>query len=208
MQWTPELKNCLTLHYKVPARTKVTLLVEAWDEDIGFADDLIGLTEVDVSHMVEPGASNCRLLCALMDESQQEQRGTIVITASAESIMAPYVDVDWGRCVTAGREGKGGVCFPVGFCAALFSVNRFATALWVLFSFYTSDSVWVHMCPQCALLVVGSTRICDGGDVVAFDAAGTVPCHAVCCLTASCTCGWCLASALPTVTLSRNKTRT
>lgn len=91
LQWTPEHRNSLSLSYRVPIGSRVTLYLEAWDEDIGFDDDLIGMGEVDVSDLVVPGAPTSRLLCALADAKREEDRGVIVLTAAPQGVAKPYV---------------------------------------------------------------------------------------------------------------------
>ncbi len=89
LQWNSSLRNCHVLSYNIALHAKLKLCVEAWDEDYGSADDLIGLGDVDVSHMLVHGAPNSRLLCALHDEACTEPRGVIVLTVSADTTTLP-----------------------------------------------------------------------------------------------------------------------
>ena len=63
----------------------MNLIVEAWDEDIGSADDLIGVAEMNVSALATGHAPDSELVCQLWDAKGKEKRGVIVIQISGSS---------------------------------------------------------------------------------------------------------------------------
>ncbi len=70
----------------------MNLIVEAWDEDIGSTDDLIGVAEMNVSQLVAGTVADSELLCELWDAKGKEKRGTIVLQVSSSSNTKLYGD--------------------------------------------------------------------------------------------------------------------
>ncbi len=91
-QWTSALRNVLTLRYKIRAGTMLRLIVEAWDEDLGSADDLIGAAEVNVSSLVGLAASvSSDITAELWDEKGSERRGVILLHVTSDVRQTAYV---------------------------------------------------------------------------------------------------------------------